>query len=96
MKVHEHAENAAASRNIPIKDVVDAVNDRFIEQNLMLDATTDAAVLVGFAENAGWKGFSNGNVVWAVIRNGELKTVMFRREDQPSTPVALRVRTVIA
>ena len=34
---------------------------------------------------------SNGNEVWAIVRDGWLTTVMFRRSDQPATAGALRV-----
>jgi len=95
MNVEEHALRAAKSRNIPITDVVDAVNDRLREQNSRMTQDLDAAIFVGTTED-GWRGGSNGDQVWAMIRNGALKTVMFRRDSQPATPAALRVRTVIA
>lgn len=39
---------------------------------------------------------SNGNEVWAIVRGGQVKTVMLRRSDQPATPTALRVNKVIS
>lgn len=44
--------------------------------------------------NEAWGERSNGNQVWAISRNGELKTVMLRRDTQPSTPAKLRVDEV--
>ena len=37
---------------------------------------------------------SNGDEVWAIIRNRQLKTVMLRRSSQPQTPAAFRVEKV--
>lgn len=37
---------------------------------------------------------SNGELVVMIVRNGEPKTVMFRRENQPFTAEALRVEKV--
>jgi hypothetical protein len=37
---------------------------------------------------------SNGEDVWAVVRNGRLATLMLRRKEQPATPDALRVDAV--
>lgn len=41
-----------------------------------------------------WSEESNGNQVWAIIRNGVLVTIMFRRDNQPCSPEALRVAFV--
>lgn len=38
---------------------------------------------------------SNGQNVVAIVRNGVLKTVMLRRDNQPRTGVALRVDMVV-
>lgn len=94
MNITEHAKQQAASRNIPVSDVVDAAIDRLTERGIRLNNTVDAAIFVGTTEG-GWTGFSNGNCVWAIIRGGTLATVMYRREDQPSTTEALRVKVVI-
>ena len=37
---------------------------------------------------------SNGNQVWCVIRDGRVVTLMLRRDNQPSTPDAMRVERV--
>lgn len=42
-----------------------------------------------------WGDQSNGNVVVAIIRNGLVKTFMFRRETQPHTPKAYNVERCI-
>ena len=41
-----------------------------------------------------WSDVSNGDEVWAIIRNNKLITVMFRRGTQPKTADALRVDKV--
>jgi len=94
LRVSAHAAKQAASRNIPVGDVVAAAEERMAASHIAA-AAADAAILVGYAEE-GWQGGSNGNVVWAIVRAGELVTTMFRRATQPSTPAALRVATVIA
>lgn len=45
--------------------------------------------------NDAWGEESNGDEVWAILRRGELKTVMLRRSSQPPTPSALRVDKVV-
>ena len=42
-----------------------------------------------------WGQESNGNQIWAVIRQQRVVTVMLRRSTQPETPKALRVDRVI-
>jgi len=41
-----------------------------------------------------WSESSNGTDVWAIIRDGEVRTMMYRRSSQPATPKALRVMFV--
>ena len=94
MRVNPHAEAQAKMRNIPIEDIVAIAQERLAKARLN-PQNTEVAILVGYTDD-GWQGASNGNVVWAIIRFGQLVTTMFRREDQPSTPQALRVREVIA
>ena len=36
-----------------------------------------------------------GNVVWAIVRNGRLCTIMLRRSSQSATPEAFRVDCVV-
>ena len=50
---------------------------------------------LGCQRNDAWSDESNGDEVWAVLRRGELKTVMLRRSSQPSTAQALRVDKVV-
>lgn len=91
--VTNHAKLQAETRNIPIQDVYDAALERLTAERV--DAkSTSVAVRVG-ETTEGWKGGSNGNIVWAIVREGVLHTVMFRRIDQPSTSQALRVMRVI-
>lgn len=44
--------------------------------------------------NTPWSEVSNGNEVWAIVRQKDLVTVMFRRETQPKTSEAFRVEKV--
>jgi hypothetical protein len=89
MNTTDHAARAASSRGIPIADVVSIALERIGTQR-----ARSWAVLVGYAE--GFRGASNGDVVWAIVRGDALATVMFRRSDQPSTPAAFDVERVIA
>jgi hypothetical protein len=62
-----------------------------------LGGTTTEAEAVRFYRFDAQKGDlsrSNGNTAWAVYREGRLVTVMLRRDNQPSTPQALRVDRV--
>jgi hypothetical protein len=56
-----------------------------------------AAVLLGRLPQArgGLMG-SNGDEVWAIVRDNAVVTVMLRRSDQPKTRQALRVDWVAA
>ncbi len=38
---------------------------------------------------------SNGDEVWCVVRDGDVRTVMFRRSDQPRRPDAFGVDRVL-
>lgn len=65
-------------------------------------AATDTAVLmVTLPERAGddrddvLTRESNGNEVWTIIRNHRVITLMLRRDDQPKTITALRVKRVV-
>jgi len=44
--------------------------------------------------NTPWGSRSNGNEVWAIVRQKDLVTVMLRRATQPKTTEALRVEKV--
>lgn len=42
-----------------------------------------------------WGSSSNGNELWAIVRDGDLVTMMLRRSVQPKTPEALRVDKIV-
>jgi len=44
--------------------------------------------------NAAYGNRSNGDTVYAIVRNRKITTVFLRRSTQPSTPAALRVDRV--
>jgi len=88
--VSVHAKRAAESRGIPYGEVATIVAERAGDR---LPARMGLAVFCGWA--AGWRGASNGDEVWAVVRGSEIRTVFFRRAGQPATPEALRVAEVI-
>jgi len=44
--------------------------------------------------NETWGDRSNGDTIWAVIRNQEVMTFMLRRSTQPATAAAMRVDRV--
>lgn len=57
----------------------------------------DCAVLLadlGVQVNQAWSDRSNGDQLWAIVREGSLTTMMLRRSTQPPTPDALRVQRV--
>lgn len=86
LQVSGHAKAAAETRGISVAEVADVVVERAPDFD-------SVAVFCGWAE--GFRGASNGNEVWAIVREGYLRTIMFRRESQPATPEALRVRKVV-
>jgi hypothetical protein len=90
MNITGHAKRQAASRGIDSAEVVSIVLERIAGKG----SASSWAVLVGYAE--GFRGFSNGDVVWAIVRGNTLCTVMYRRQDQPSTPAAFEVKRVVA
>jgi hypothetical protein len=86
-----HAERQAAARSVDVREVAAIVAERVTDPG-----RASWAVVVGHMPAGGWQGGSNGDVVWAIVRDGAIRTVMFRRADQPATPAALRVDKVIA
>lgn len=86
MDITRHAASQATTRGIDPREVCAIVAERTAD-------TRSVAVFCGWAE--GFRGASNGNDVWAVVRDGTVVTVMFRRGDQPATPQALRVDRVV-
>lgn len=92
MDVTPHAQRQAEQRDIPLGVVL-----QVIRAKLGTQVTGSAAVLVGrLREARGALIGSNGDEVWAVLRDGALVTIMLRRSDQPATPQALRVQHVAA
>lgn len=89
MNITEHAKRQAATRGIDVAEVVSIVHER-----VPVREAQSYAVLVGYCE--GWRGASNGDVVWAIVRGDALATVMFRRSDQPSVAGAFGVERVVA
>ena len=58
---------------------------------------SEAVLLAKVAfQGEAWSNESNGDHVWAIIRDSRLVTIMFRRSTQPATPEALRVDHVHA
>lgn len=87
MDMETHADRQARTRGIDPAEVRAIVAERVGRP------AGSVAVFCGWAE--GWAGGSNGDEVWAIVRAGAVSTVMFRRADQPATPVALRVERVV-
>lgn len=93
MNITEHAKRQAGIRGVDVHEVVSICLERIGRET---DGRARSyAVLVGYVDD-GFRGFSNGDVVWGIVRGGELRTVMFRRSSQPSTPTALDVERVVA
>ena len=91
MRIHAHAIKQCADRDFPVDAVL-----RVIAKKMGNDKPNSAAVLIGWTADRWSSGLSNGDEVWAVIRDGEVKTVMLRRGTQPKTRGALRVDAVYA
>lgn len=91
MRIHPHAVKQCADRDFPVEAVL-----RVIRKKMGAAAPTSAAVLIGWTADRWSAGLSNGDEVWAIIRDGEVKTVMLRRGTQPKTRTALRVEEVYA
>ena len=90
MQWTEHATRQCESRAIPV-DAVAAVIDRKVAGRTY----ESVAVMVGRTHDRGALVGSNGECVWAVVRDGVVATVMLRRGNQPSTRGALRVDAVL-
>lgn len=61
-------------------------------------AISDTAVRIltlPYTVGEAWGDRSNGNQLWAIYRGREVRTVMFRRDTQPSDPGAFRVDNVM-
>lgn len=89
MDISAHASRQAEARGIRTTDVLSIV----FERTTAAQCARSVAVFLGWAE--GFRGGSNGDEVWAIVRGACVATVMFRRGDQPATPAALRVAEVV-
>jgi hypothetical protein len=89
----DHARRACETRAIPVEAVQAIVDSKLTEANYT--RARDIAVFVGRTRDRGSLVGSNGDCVWAIVRDGEVATVMLRRSNQPSTRAALRVDAVI-
>lgn len=92
--VTPHARRQCEQRNFPLADVLRVARRK--TAGLTSRNCASAAVLIGWTEDRGSLIGSNGNEVWAIVRDDELVTVMLRRSDQPATAGALRVEQVVA
>jgi hypothetical protein len=98
MSLTAHALARAAERHGVHLDPAD--QRRILDAAVALanDADDDvAAVLHRLPQQVGvpWSDRSNGDLVVAIIRGGQVRTLMFRRGTQPLTPEALRVDRVL-
>jgi argininosuccinate lyase len=58
-------------------------------------STNDIAILIYQFARQQVSDLSNGEEVWAIIRNHDVKTIMLRRGSQPKTAWSLRVDKVV-
>lgn len=86
------------------------IEQRLAERNIHIEydklcviakhCSTSAAILLGHVPAQNDTGAyrsreeSNGDLVVLIVRNGEPKTIMFRRSNQPFTAEAMHVRAV--
>jgi hypothetical protein len=94
IEVSDHARRQCETRGISPADIAGIVTER-VGSGRLASRFGSWAVLCGYTDE-GWRGASNGDVVWAVVRAGRVATVMFRRDDQPSTCSAFDVERVVA
>lgn len=90
-----HAARQAQVRQIDPKWVADIVEERMTTFDDAVAKSKDFAILVGFTEDRGSLIGSNGDHIWAILREKVITTTMLRRGNQPRTPQALRVDIVI-
>ncbi|MBT6045384.1 MAG: hypothetical protein HOG49_01065 [Candidatus Scalindua sp.] len=57
----------------------------------------DCGVFCGEIDFQGqaWTNSSNGEQIWAIIRNNRIITIMFRRKSQPQDAVSMRVDRIL-
>lgn len=95
---------SAHARNERVSRLVEAgMSDEQITRLLSIadklagSVRTSAAIRLAKLSNQvgqAWGEKSNGNQVWAIMRQGRCVTFMLRRETQPSTPEAMGVERV--
>lgn len=90
-----HSIRQAQTRQVDPTMVLDIVHERMEPFGDEVAKKYSWAILCGFVEDRGSLIGSNGNEVWAILRDCLITTVMFRRSNQPHTPAALRVDRVI-
>ena len=89
---YERLYDRVISNGVPQSEV-----DQCIEtlQRIASEAKTDIAVLFYRFATKQVSDLSNGDEVWAIIRENKIVTIMLRRNTQPKTVGALRVSKVV-
>ena len=87
-----HAARQCETRSIPVAAVQQVIDSKLAQ---LARPAASVAVFVGRTQDRGSLIGSNGECVWAIVRDGAVATVMLRRGNQPSTRQALRVDAVI-
>ena len=91
---HARARIAERVSDPSIVSAIAARLDRFASRN----PTGSIAYRVGRVDGAmvgrAWSDESNGNTLWAIVRNGTVETCMWRRDTQPATRAAFRVDNI--
>lgn len=90
-----HAARQAEVRRITPREIAEIVEERMAAFDDAVAKTESFAILCGYTEDRGSLVGSNGDEVWAVLREATITTVMLRRGNQPKTPAALRVNKVV-
>ena len=80
------------SNNIPLVEV-----DRILLrlEEIVDESKQDLAVKLYKFNKQQVSDLSNGDEVWAIIRDNDVKTIMLRRSTQPATCGALRVKRIV-
>lgn len=96
-----HAKQRATTRLLydvgMLPEEIDALIERAEQYAVTSSAPSEAIMLHRLKKqvNQAWGAKSNGNEVWAIIRDNHLVTIMLRRSTQPKDPKAFSVQNVV-
>ncbi len=90
--ITDHARRQADSRALPVEAIAFILAEELKDVEL---EGRDVAVFICRTQDRGSLVGSNGDCIWAIVRDGAVSTIMLRRSNQPATKAALRVDAVL-